>query len=145
MTIGEIEDLLIDRIKGALPYLGTVESYNNQLEGDLQECAFRFPAVFAVLRGVRQGPSEFGGYEAAHDFDLLVVAKNLRGQAEARRGNRGAYGILDDLRSALADYQLEARLQPCIPGKVEALVMDRTGVMYGLELTVTGFFEKEES
>jgi phage gp37-like protein len=134
LTIIDLEDALIDRIKAQLSYLKTVESYGGQLEGDLRQLAVRFPAVFVMLGAVRHDAEldAFGGtYGAECIFDLAVCCRNLRGEAAGRRESQGAYQILDGLRQALAGQTLGlAGAQPVEPDKEEALVIERDLVIY---------------
>lgn len=139
--IAEIEDLLVERIAGQLAYLKTCKSYAGELEKDPQQLAMRTPAVLLAMSKAVSEPHELGGYWHEYTWDLLVVARNLRGEDDARRGSGGAYEMLADLRTALIDQELRDDLQPLALLQEEAQVVSNEMVIY----TATYMVAMEES
>jgi phage gp37-like protein len=143
LTITQIEDLLIARIKAELPYLAAVESYKGQLEKEIAELVLRTPAVLVSLQELFGEPAAFvemgalSGYALTYTFSLAVVCRDLRGEAAGRRGDTGAYRILDDLFAALADHILDDGLQPLAYNKAEALLITKEVVIFAATYTVT--------
>lgn len=143
LTITQIEDLLIARIKAELPYLADVSSYKGQLEKKIAELVLRTPAVLVSLQELSGEPTTFvemGGvssYALTYVFSLAVVCRDLRGEAAGRRGDTGAYRILDDLFAALTDYILDADLQPLAYNEAEALLITKEVVIFAATYTVT--------
>jgi phage gp37-like protein len=142
LTITEIEDLLIARIKAELPYLAEVSSYKGQLEKEIAELVLRTPAVLVSLQELPGEPAsfaEFGalsGYALTYTFSLAVVCRDLRGEAASRRGDTGAYRILDDLFAALRDHILDNGLQPLAYNKAEAILITKEVVIFAANYSV---------
>jgi len=137
LTITQIEDLLIARIRAELPYLAHVDSYKGQLEQEISELVLRSPAVLVSLQELPGEPASFGEYELAYTFSLTVVCRNLRGEAAGRRDDTGAYRILDDLFTALKDHSLDSNLTPLAYNKAEAMLITKEVVIYAASYTVT--------
>lgn len=127
--IRDIEDLLIAKIAGAVT-LKTCKSYAGELEKDPAQLAMRTPAVLVVLSKTNADKSEFGIELLNYTFDLLVVARNLRGEDDARRSTGGAYDILTDLRTALVGQELRADLRPLELLAEEAQAISQEMVIY---------------
>ncbi|TSA12011.1 MAG: DUF1834 family protein [Deltaproteobacteria bacterium] len=137
LTITQIEDLLIARIKAELPYLPEVSSYNGQLEKEIAELVLRTPAVLVSLQELSGEPASFGEYVLTYTFSLAVVCRDLRGEAAGRRGDTGAYRILDDLFAALKDHTLDSVLAPLAYNKAEAMLITKEVVIFAATYTVT--------
>ena len=136
LTITQIEDLLIARIKDQLPYLAEVASYKGQLEKEIAELVLRTPAVLVSLQDLPGETQSFEGYVLSYIFSLAVVCRDLRGEASGRRGDTGAYRILDDLFTALRDHALDAQLEPLIYHKAEAHLITKEVVIYAATYSV---------
>ena len=130
LDVGQIEDLLLDRIRAELPYLATVESYQGQIKEDVEQIAIRTPAVLALLKDASGIPASFGSYDDLYRFTLIVACRNLRGQEAARREEGGAYQILGDLRRALRDYELSPELEPLGFEQDEAFFITKEWAIY---------------
>ena len=137
LTITQIEDLLIHRIRAELPYLAHADSYKGQLEQEIAELVLRSPAVLVSLQELPGEPADFSEYELAYTFSLVVVCRNLRGEAAGRRGDIGAYRILDDLFTALKDHRLDSNLTPLAYNKAEAILITKEVVIFAASYTVT--------
>jgi phage gp37-like protein len=136
LTITQIENLLIARIRESLPYLVEVASYQGQLEKEIAELVLRTPAVLVSLQELPGETASFEGYALTYTFSLAVVCRDLRGEAASRRGDTGAYRILDDLYAALKDHALDAQLQPLSYDKAEALLITKEVVIFAATYTV---------
>ena len=137
LTITQIEDLLIARIRAKLPYLAHADSHQGDPEREIAEQVLRTPAVLVSLQELPGEPVEFGAWELAYNFSLAVVCRNLRGEAAGRRSDAGAYRILDDLFAALKDHVLDAALSPLAYVKAEALLITKEVVIFAASYTVT--------
>ena len=142
LTITEIEDLLIARIQAKLTYLAHAGSYKGELEKEIAELVLRTPAVLVSLQNLSGEPAafqEFGdlsSYSLTYAFSLAVVCRDLRGEAAGRRGDTGAYRILDDLFAALADQVLGGGLQPLAFHKSEAILLTKEVVIFAADYSV---------
>lgn len=139
MTVTDLEDVLIERIKNQLPYLATAASYDGQLEGEVKEWAWRYPAVFVAYAEGKDAPDlgEMGGVYGIHfTFDLLVCCRNLRGKAAVRRDPEGAYQILGDLRLALVGQSMGQNLLPIEFLKEDLRLITREIAIYRATYTI---------
>lgn len=136
LTITQIEDLLIARIQDQLPYLVEVASYKGQLEKEIAEMVLRTPAVLVSLQELSGAAGTFGENDLTYTFSLGVVCRDLRGEASGRRGDTGAYRILDDLFGALEDYALSSSLLPLTFTKAEAVKITKEVVIFATNYSV---------
>ncbi len=148
LTIGDIEDLFIERIQARLPYLATVETYKNQINWenvvsgkDVPLVAVRLPGVLLALAGMKAEGGSYEGQDITLTFSLAVVCKNLRGEEAARRDPEGAYQILGDLWQALAREVLHEDLLPVAFVSQDLAWASNEFVMYVAQYAVTGEFE----
>lgn len=133
LSLTEIEDLLLARIKAQLPYLVTVESYQGQIDEKAIEDAkvvIRTPAVLVLLKKTAGSLIAFNEVEETYEFTLIIACRNLRGQEAARREDGGAYQILTDLRRALWDYTLAPALLPLEFVLDDAFLVTREWAIY---------------
>jgi phage gp37-like protein len=128
--LGDLEDALLNRIREQLPYLAEVDSYQGQIDEDLQIRGVRFPAVLALLAdqaGDRLSKTTTG---LTPTFRLLVCCHNLRGEKASRRENDGAYQILDDLKDALIGQKLGLNIDAISFVKEESTLIRQDNVVY---------------
>ena len=146
-TIPQLEDALLARIKEALPQLKTVETFGGDSLEELRQIAFRFPAVYAVLREQKPADDlrEFGDvYGSRATFDLLVCCRNLRGEEGGRRGSGGAYELLEGLRAALVGQTLGLAILPVEFDGEEAALIEKEMVVYKATYVLAHEWQIEE-
>ena len=139
LSIPEIEDLLMERIRAKLPYLATVETYNPyQVEWseEVPQITLRLPGVLVMLAKRGGELSSYEDEDLNYTFSLGVVSKNLRGEAAGRRDPQGAYQILEDLRQCLSKHQLHEDLLPLQFMQEEIKFANKEYVMYAAEYAV---------
>lgn len=139
LSLTEIEDLLLARIRAELPYLLTVDSYQGQIDEKLLsdgQVVIRTPAILVLLKKTTGAPLAFGANEETYEFTLIVACRNLRGQEAARREDQGVYQILQDLRRGLWDYQLAPELLPLDFVQEDAFFVTREWAIYFATYTV---------
>jgi len=128
--LADLEDALLNRIREQLPYLAEVDSYQGQIDEDLQIRGVRFPAVLALLEdqsGEQLSKTTTG---LTPTFRLLVCCRNLRGEQAARRENYGVYQILDDLKDALIGQKLGLDIDGLVFIKEESTLIRKDNVVY---------------
>jgi len=109
MKLAEIENAILEAIRGSFTYLRTCEvasARDFDAEGNLIVIP---PAVLVMYGGAEGLAKDVRGlsYQANPRWVLLAAASNLRGaleekQGDAASGDKGVYDILDDLRALLA-------------------------------------------
>ena len=147
LTLAEIEDLLLARIRARLPYLLTVDSYQGQIDEKALEdgqVVIRTPAVLALLKKTAGAPLAYGEGEETYEFTLIVACRNLRGQEAARREDQGVYQILQDLRRGLWDHSLAPELQPLDFVQDDAFFVTREWAIYFATYTVKQEVETDD-
>ena len=99
-AIEQIEDAILSATQSSSmgSYCKTIESYAGQLEDDIGKIVLICPAVLVMFSGSNARMLTNLKYERVIAFTLFVVSKNLRGNIAARKGDYGAYQMLDDLR-----------------------------------------------
>ena len=124
-TYEQIEDAIISKLQPLKASLGirAIKTYQGELESEeeIKRLVMLFPAVYVVYGGSRY--EDFGARQVEHmAYHLIVCDRNLRSEAEARRGgseNPGTYAMLEGSRDALCGSQLSMEIFPIKPiGKV---------------------------
>ncbi|MBI5634860.1 MAG: DUF1834 family protein [Nitrospirae bacterium] len=134
MDFEQVEDAIIAEIQTAMPDLGTCETYAGQLEGDLNNLAITYPAVFVSYGGSMLDWIDMINFNEAVVFNLLVCAENLRGQEAARKDtDTGAYKMIRDVLTALTNKDLGLSIEKLKPVKVSLLFITKSIAVYGIE------------
>lgn len=112
-SLTEIENAIITSLEARMgSYVKTIASYQGSLPEDLASRGWRLPLGLVRLAGTRAALTAAHSYEVELTFAILVAARNLRGNEEARQGEEGVYRMLDDLRAALWDQDLGLEIEP---------------------------------
>jgi len=134
-TITEIENAIVDELKTRLIYLQTCKSLGEALTHDAADLAIQVPAAYVVYEGGRYDHIMSGTQDRVMNFSVIVTAKNLRGEAEARRGQgatKGAYDLLDDVRAALSDNSVGLAIDPLLPVDENAIENTENAAVYAI-------------
>ncbi len=125
-TIQEIETAIIDRLINRMgAYVKTIVSYQGNLPGDLTSRGWRLPLSLVRLASTRAIKTAAHVYDLEMIFTILVADRNWRGNEEARRGEGGVYQMLEDVRIALWDQDLNLNIDPLGLVREEAVMNDR--------------------
>ncbi|HBT44307.1 MAG TPA: hypothetical protein DIW51_08985 [Rhodospirillaceae bacterium] len=107
--IDQIEDAMIARMKAAatpeiLGYTyGSCETYDGEIDEDrLIELANRAPAAWLVFAGDKEHRRAGGTRYVTGTFVVLLAARSLRNQADARRGSGDRVGAYQMTRDVIA-------------------------------------------
>ncbi len=126
-----LEDAVITALTSQLRgQVGTLISYQGDWRADLQGEGWRLPAVLVRLAGTRSEAVGPRSYDLSLDVTLLVVVRQLRGEAAGRREVGGAYAILAGLRQALWHRDLGLKIQPLALVQEEPLLNNREFTVY---------------
>jgi phage gp37-like protein len=134
-TITNIENAIIEYLKTELTYLKTCQSLGEVLIDDAADIALHTPAAYVVYEGGRYDHVMSGTQDRFMNFAVVVVAENLRGEAEARRGQgaaKGAYDLLDDVRAALSDNAVGLAIDPLLPIDENAIENTERAAVYAI-------------
>jgi phage gp37-like protein len=134
-----VEDAVVAALQAELDgRVLTLASYQGDWLVDLQQQNWRFPAVL-----VQSGPSRGeavtlgGSYDLSLEFTVLVLTKNLRGEAAGRREADGLYDLLAGVRKALWHQDLGLELQPLNLIREEPLLSNQEFSVYAAHYGTT--------
>ncbi|WAC06582.1 MAG: Gp37 family protein [Thermodesulfobacteriota bacterium] len=134
-TITEIENAIINELNTQLTYLQTCKSLGEALTHDAADLAVQVPAAYVVYEGGRYDHVMSGTQDRWMNFAVIVVAKNLRGEEEARRGQgttKGAYDLLDDARATLSNNAVGLTIDPLLPVDETAIENTEKSAAYAI-------------
>lgn len=133
--IKEIEDAMINQIKD-LGVFKKVAPYSGDIEDVLTKVRL-WPSAFVVYTGSMVIEETNATYEKEMFFTVLVCAKDLRGEVEARRETQGLYELLEAIHSKLAGKTGEelglSGLKYIEPREDRLIYMDKGRVIFGFE------------
>lgn len=138
MDFETIEDRIIEALKTAMPYLKTVGTYGGQFaEADMDRMALRFPSAHVVYGGSQYNALDGPNHEELIEFTVFVMAKNLRGSREQRKGGpdteRGAYELIKDTLHALTNNDLDLPMERLRPVRTLPVELGKTASVYAIE------------
>ena len=103
--IKDIEDLVLTALNSAPlnTYCKRFERYDGQFNvSDLQAFKGTLPACFVAFAGDNYlENTALVRYTVDMTISVIVVSKNLRGDFKAKTGNKGAYQMLEDVKTLL--------------------------------------------
>jgi len=108
----------------------TVGSYQGDWRRALREETWRLPAVLVVLTRSRAEQVSAASFDLTLDFQVLVVVRQLRGEAAGRREAGGAYELLAGVREALWHRDLGLEATPLALIREEPLLNDGEFTVY---------------
>lgn len=138
MDFEQIEDAIISRIKEQLGYVRTCETWAGQLLGEIDKLTVTFPAAFVSYGGSKFSWVDSVTFNEAAEFQILLAAKDLRGQEAARKDDRGCYQMVADIMTALANQNLGLDIERLKPVSVDMIGVTKTLAVYGVKFQ-TGF------
>lgn len=129
-----LEDAALSALQTQLAYqVNTLESYQGDWRADLQDTGWRLPAVLVMLSGTRSEAVALRSYDLTIDLTLLVVVRQLQGQAAGRRQEGGAYQLLAGIRQALWHQDLGLEILPLALVREEPLLNNREFTVYAAQ------------
>jgi phage gp37-like protein len=126
-----VEDAVVAALKAELDdRVKTLATYQGDWLADLQRQDWRYPAVMVRLRQGRGEQVTLGSYDLKLELTVLVVVRQLRGEAAGRREAGGVYDLLAGVRRALWHQDLGLDLQPLNLIKEEPLLSNQEFSVY---------------
>lgn len=126
-----VEDAVLAALKAEVgSQVKTLDTYQGDWLEDLRQEGWRLPAVLVMLRQSRGDLVANSSYDLTLDFTVLVAVRQLRGEAQARRQEGGAYQILEGVRRALWHQDLGLELLPFALMGEEALLNTQEFAVY---------------
>lgn len=138
MEFEQIEDRIIEELKKRVSYLETVETYAGQLQGEIASLPVKLPAAFVIYGGSEFEPVDGPNHREQPTFSVALCASNLRGRAEGRKDDKGAYDLVKDALRALTNKDFGLDIERLRPVRVQLLIANETMTMYGIDL-MAGF------
>lgn len=126
-----LEDAVLAALQAGLgTSAGTLETYQGDWRTDLQNEGWRLPAVLVRLAGTKSEAAALRSVDLTLDLNLLVVVRQLRGQAAGRRREGGVYQLLAGIRQALWYQDLGLEILPLALVREEPLFNNREFSVY---------------
>ncbi len=133
MTFETIEEAIINRLRADMPYARVVESYAGQLENDVSVMMAGFPAVYVVYNGSDYDWVDAVTHNEAVEFSVIVAAKNLKGNKEARKNDYGCYQMINDVIQSLTNQTFGLEIEKLRPVKVSLVGASKSVSIYGID------------
>ncbi len=126
-----LEEAVLSALQTQLAYqVSDLESYQGDWRRDLTQESWRLPAVLVMLSGTRAAAAGTRTYDLTVDLTLLVVVRQLQGEAAGRRQTGGAYQLLAGIRQALWHQDLGLEILPLALVREEPLLNNREYTVY---------------
>lgn len=152
--ISEIETAILLKIRnahetGVLGYtVKKIDTYGGEFSEGLDKFVRAFPAILLIFSGLTRVSNTNGRVKFTARWSVIVAAKNLRNQAQARHGSDdrvGSYQMISDMLALLSNQTFGLQIDPLIPQSVTPLLNDLSGSqlssVYGIEFQTA--FETE--
>ncbi|MFZ2447496.1 MAG: phage protein Gp37 [Syntrophobacteraceae bacterium] len=140
-TASQIEQAIIGRLAGELPYIRTLGSISEFLSRDIgviEEIAPLCPAAYVIYGRGKFSQKMSGWQDREMVFGVIVVVRNLRGDSAVRHGagdEKGIYEVLEDVRAALSNQSCGVDMDPLAPLSEEAVAGGRDFAVYEILFT----------
>ncbi len=129
-----LEDAVLAALQARIGGLvNTLESYQGDWRTDLQNEGWRLPAVLVMLSGARSEAATLHSADLTVDLTVLVMVRQLRGQAAGRRQEGGVYQIMAGSRQALWHQDLGLEILPLALVREEPLFNNREFSVYAAQ------------
>lgn len=129
-----LEDAVVEALQARIGGLvNTLESYQGDWRTDLQNEGWRLPAVLVMLAGARSAAAALRSDDLTLDLTVLVVVRQLRGQAAGRCQEGGVYQIMAGSRQALWHQDLGLEILPLALVREEPLLTNREFSVYAAQ------------
>ncbi len=127
MTYAEIEESVIDALKGNVPGIRSVEPYAGQLEDEIKELALRLPAAFVVHGGSAYTWVDGAVYREQAEVSVLL-AQRVTGRREGPEPT-----VLDAVLEALSHMTLGDSAERLVPVSSSLVFINRLVAVHSLE------------
>jgi phage gp37-like protein len=127
-----VEDAVVAALGAGLGAAAkTIRSYQGNWRKSLREETWRLPAVLVSLSRSRVEQVSGCSFDLTLELQVLVVVRQLRGEAAGRREAGGAYELLEQVREALWHRDLNLEILPLALVREEPLLNDEEFTVYG--------------
>ncbi len=126
-----VEDAVLAALQAQISdKVKTLKTYQGNWREDLRREGWRLPAVLVALEESRADQVGVSSYDLTLQLSILVIVRQLRGEAMARRGEGGVYEILAGVHQALWHQDLGLNMLPLALVKEEPLLTTREYAVY---------------
>lgn len=141
--IGDIEDGILTTLQASAmgSYCQQFETWGGSVEELIAKRTLRTPACYAAFAGGDLEDTTGGGQDTTAVFSVIVFARNLRGEAAARRGGPGAtevgaYEMIEHARAALHKSDLGLSIDRARVVRIRLLDVGATYAAYAVDVEV---------
>jgi phage gp37-like protein len=133
--IAEIEDAILTAMQADADLSSackTIDSFGGEaadLLAQAEQMIIPVPAVWVAFTGSDFTEAANRSYDEAMNFIFLIASKDLRGRSAAARG---AYEIIEMLKSLLIDNNLGLDIEPLHPVSLDIVGITNRLAVYGL-------------
>ncbi len=126
-----VEDAVLKALQARLgDKVKTLKTYRGGWREDLRREGWRLPAVLAAVEEGRAQQVGLSSYDLTLLVKILVIVRQLRGEAAGRREPGGIYEILGDIRQALWHQDLGLDMLPLALVNEEHLFSSQEQLVY---------------
>ncbi len=135
-AIADIEDAIVAALK-ASPLQNicrTIDTYHGEIDdlvGEVRRLTVPLPAVFVLYTGSVFDEKANRSFDDEQTFTIVAVARSLRSRAELREG---MYEILEAVKAALIDKDLDLAIEPLHPISIEASLVTKEISVYSFDI-----------
>jgi phage gp37-like protein len=139
-SIADIEDAIVEALQGSglAAIAKTIDSYHGEIDDlvkEVRSLTVPLPAVFVLYAGSVFDEAANRSFDDEQTFVVVAVAKSLRSRADLREG---MYDLLEAVKTALIDQDLDLDIEPLHPVSIEASLVTKEISVYAFHLK-TGF------
>lgn len=135
ITITQVEDGIIDRLKDQVDYLKTCGSLGDFQVDEAADLTLTFPAAYVVYTSGVYENLPGSAQDRTMIFTILAMAKSARAGDAPRHGEaseKGVYDLLEDIRSALTNQTVGLDISGLLPVDEEAIEGTKDLAIYGI-------------
>jgi phage gp37-like protein len=134
-AIADIEDAIVEALQASdlATVARTIDSYHGEIDDlvkEVRSLTVPLPAVFVLYAGSLFDETANRSFDDEQTFTVVCVAKSLRSRAALRDG---MYDLLEAVKTALIDQNLDLDIEPLHPVRIEAALVAKDLSVYGLD------------
>lgn len=135
-AITQIEDAIVAKLQasGVLTALNaTIASYHGEIDDLVKQAGqltVKLPAIYVLYGGSNFDESANRSYDDEMSFTVIVIAKDLRGDAKLKAA---IHPILEELKTVLIDNNLDLDIEPLHPLRIEPSLITKLFSIYSFD------------
>jgi phage gp37-like protein len=135
-SIADIEDAIVKALQDSdlADIAKTIDSYHGEIDdlvAEVKRLTVPIPAVFVLYAGSSFDEAANRSFDDEQTFTVVCVAKSLRSRAALREG---MYDLLEAVKTALIDENLDLDIEPLHPVSIEASMVTKELSVYAFHI-----------